>query len=132
VKTVVRTLTNLKLNSGRRTNQANGVERVRVIEWLRTLAGLAQSEDDQRADDFLLLRAGMGRPFVVAPGVPTERVAALREAFAAALHDPELIEESKKLRLNISHVPPDILQGLVEKAYGADAQTLERVRKAMR
>jgi hypothetical protein len=29
-------------------------------------------------------------------------------------------------------VPPDILQGLVDKAYGADADTLERVRKAMR
>jgi aspartate/methionine/tyrosine aminotransferase len=54
------------------------------------------------------------------------------EGFAAALRDPELIEESKKLRLNISYVPPDILQGLVDKAYGADADTLERVRKAMR
>ena len=97
-----------------------------------TLAGLAQSDAEQRAVDFFLLRAGMGRPFVVAPGVPAERLSALREAFAAALRDPELIEESKKLRLNIAYVPPDILQGLVEKAYGADAQTLERVRKAMR
>ena len=97
-----------------------------------TLDGLAQSDAEQRAVDFFLLRAGMGRPFVVAPGVPAERLSALREAFAAALRDPELIEESKKLRLNIAYVPPDILQGLVEKAYGADAQTLERVRKAMR
>jgi len=97
-----------------------------------TLAGLAQSEAEQRAVDFFLLRAGMGRPFVVAPGVPQERLKALREAFAAALRDPELIEESKKLRLNIAYVPPDALQTLVDKAYGADAETLERVRKAMR
>lgn len=97
-----------------------------------TLAGLAQSEAEQRAVDFFLLRAGMGRPFVVAPGVPAERLAALREGFAAALRDPELIDESKKLRLNISYVPPDILGSLVDKAYGADAETLERVRKAMR
>jgi tripartite-type tricarboxylate transporter receptor subunit TctC len=97
-----------------------------------TLAGLAQSEAEQRAVDFFLLRAGMGRPFVVAPGVPPERLSALRDAFAAALRDPDLIEESKKLRLNISYVPPDALQTLVEKAYGADAQTLERVRQALR
>jgi len=97
-----------------------------------TLAGLAQSEAEQRAVDFFLLRAGMGRPFVVAPGVPPERLTALREAFAAALRDPELIEESKKLRLNIAYVPPDALQTLVDRAYGADAETLERVRKAMR
>jgi len=97
-----------------------------------TLAGLAQSEAEQRAVDFFLLRAGMGRPFVVAPGVPPERLNALRDAFAAALRDPDLIEESKKLRLNISYVPPDALQTLVEKAYGADAQTLERVRQTLR
>jgi tripartite-type tricarboxylate transporter receptor subunit TctC len=97
-----------------------------------TLAGLAQSEAEQRAVDFFLLRAGMGRPFVVAPGVPPERLNALRDAFAAALRDPDLIEESKKLRLNISYVPPDALQTLLEKAYGADAQTLERVRQALR
>ena len=97
-----------------------------------TLAGLAQSEAEQRAVDFFLLRAGMGRPFVVAPGVPPERLTALRDAFAAALRDPELVEESKKLRLNISYVPPDALHTLVDKAYGADAETLERVRKAMR
>jgi tripartite-type tricarboxylate transporter receptor subunit TctC len=97
-----------------------------------TLAGLAQSEAEQRAVDFFLLRAGMGRPFVVAPGVPPERLNALRDAFAAALRDPDLIEESKKLRLNISYVPPDALQTLVEKAYGVDAQTLERVRQTLR
>jgi len=97
-----------------------------------TLAGLAQSEAEQRAVDFFLLRAGMGRPFVVAPGVPPERLSALRDAFAAALRDPDLIEESKKLRLNISYVPPDALQTLVGKAYDADAQTLERVRQALR
>ena len=97
-----------------------------------TLSGLAQSEAEQRAVDFFLLRAGMGRPFVVGPGVPPERLSALREAFAAALRDPELIEESKKLRLNIAYVPPGTLQSLVDKAYAADAETLERVRKAMR
>ena len=97
-----------------------------------TLAGLAQSQAEPRAVDFFLLRAGMGRPFVMAPGVPPERLSALREAFAAALRDPDLIEESKKLRLNISYVPPDTLQTLVDKAYGADAQTIERVQKAMR
>ena len=97
-----------------------------------TLAGLAQSDAEQRAVDFFLLRAGMGRPFVVAPGVPPERLSALREAFAAALRDPELIEESKKLRLNIAYVPPNTLQSLVDKAYGADAETIERVRNAMR
>ena len=97
-----------------------------------TLAGLARSEAEQRAVDFFLLRAGMGRPFVVAPGVPADRLAALREAFAAALRDPDLIEDTKKQRLNIAYVPPESLSALVDKGYEADKDTLERVNKAMR
>ena len=96
------------------------------------LIDLAKNEEDRAVLMLLSASVTIGRPLYVAPGVPAERLSALREAFAAALRDPELIEESKKLRLNIAYVPPDILQGLVDKAYGADAQTLERVRKAMR
>ena len=97
-----------------------------------TLAGLAKSDDEQRAIEFFLLRAGMGRPFVAAPTVPPERLTALREAFAAALRDPELIEEAKKGGLNISYVSPGTLAAIVASGYKADKATIARVRDAMR
>ena len=48
----------------------------------------------------------IGRAFAVAPGTPADRVAMLREAFAKAIKDPELIAEAKKAKINmhlISH-----------------------------
>ncbi|MCY4486958.1 MAG: tripartite tricarboxylate transporter substrate-binding protein [Deltaproteobacteria bacterium] len=40
-----------------------------------------------------------GRPFAVAPGVPADRVKILRDAYAAALNDPDLAAEAKKGRM---------------------------------
>ena len=37
----------------------------------------------------------MGRPFVLPPGVPADRVKVLRDAFDAAVKDPELLEDAK-------------------------------------
>src|SRR5262249_21390126 len=50
-------------------------------------------------EDRLLLQAAfaplaLGRPFLAPPGLPVERVAALRDAFAAAVADPEFVAEA--------------------------------------
>jgi tripartite-type tricarboxylate transporter receptor subunit TctC len=43
-----------------------------------------------------------GRPFLLPPGVPADRVAAMRKAFLDTLKDPELVAEAQKGRLEIS------------------------------
>ena len=40
----------------------------------------------------------LGRPFTVAPGVPAERVEALRAAFLAMLKDPEFLKDADALQ----------------------------------
>ena len=57
-----------------------------------------------REDDKLLLEASfaplaLGRPLVMPPGVPPERLAAIRQALAATFADPEFLAESKRLVL---------------------------------
>ncbi len=44
----------------------------------------------------------IGRAFAVAPGTPADRVALLREAFAKAIKDPELIAEAKKAKIDVN------------------------------
>jgi hypothetical protein len=41
------------------------------------------------------------RPHVLPPGVPPERIAALRRAFMAALTDKDLLAEAAKMRLDV-------------------------------
>jgi tripartite-type tricarboxylate transporter receptor subunit TctC len=52
------------------------------------------------ADKVLLTAAqaplGFGRPYAAPPGVPAERVALLRAAFAATFKDPEFQADCKK------------------------------------
>ena len=53
------------------------------------------------ADDKLLLTAasapfGFGRPYAAPPGVPPDRIATLRAAFAATFQDPQFLADCKK------------------------------------
>ena len=57
----------------------------------------------------------IGRAFAVAPGTPADRVAMLREAFAKAIKDPELIAEAKKAKINMHLISHD----QVEKDFNA-------------
>ena len=55
----------------------------------------------RNADDKLVMEAAfaplaLGRPFLLPPGVPAERVAALRAAFAATMADPDFWPRAKR------------------------------------
>lgn len=44
----------------------------------------------------------IGRAFAVHPNTPKDRIAILRDAFAKAIKDPELIAEAKRARIDVS------------------------------
>ena len=49
----------------------------------------------------------IGRAFAVHPDTPKDRLAMLREAFAKAVKDPELIAEAKKAKIDFSYIAPE-------------------------
>jgi tripartite-type tricarboxylate transporter receptor subunit TctC len=49
----------------------------------------------------------IGRAFAVHPSTPPDRVAQLRDAFAKAIKDPELIAEAKKAKIDVSFIAPE-------------------------
>lgn len=57
------------------------------------------------------------RPFSVPPGTPKERLATLRQAFAATLRDPEFLADAKKTRLDIEPVSGEEIEGFVKQIY---------------
>src|SRR5262245_8795516 len=61
----------------------------------------ARSKEDRQAMELVLSQGLFGRPFALPPGVPQDRVDALRKAFVAALADPALIADAKKTNLDI-------------------------------
>lgn len=59
----------------------------------------------------------IGQAFYVAPEVPKDRVAALREGFKKMLADPAFIAETQKIQLYVNPRGPDEIAPVVEKVY---------------
>jgi tripartite-type tricarboxylate transporter receptor subunit TctC len=56
-------------------------------------------------------------PFVAPPGLPAERVGALRRAFDETLQDKDYLAEAEKLNLEITPVSGERIQSLIEDVY---------------
>ena len=57
----------------------------------------------------------MGRPYAVAPGVPEDRVKALRAAFVAMSKDPAFIADAKKQRRDVELVTGEEIQKIISE-----------------
>ena len=87
------------------------------------------SEVSRRVAQVILAGNEYGRPMVTSPGVPADRVAILREAYAKSLKDPALNEEAKKSKLEIEPATGEELQALTERVMNQPAAVIERVKK---
>jgi tripartite-type tricarboxylate transporter receptor subunit TctC len=68
--------------------------------------------------ELILIRQEMGRPLVAPPGVPAERVAALRAAFSATMKDPDFLAEAQRFQMEIDPLTGEQIAALLAKAYG--------------
>jgi tripartite-type tricarboxylate transporter receptor subunit TctC len=77
------------------------------------------AKTEQQAQIFKLVfaRQPMGRPFLSPPGIPADRVAALRKAFMETLQDREFLAEAEKMKLEINPVSGDEVQRIVQDVY---------------
>ena len=68
--------------------------------------------------------------FFTTPGVPADRVTALRRAFDETMKDPELLAEAEKIKVGISPLPGEELQKLVADVSNLSPALLDKVRAA--
>jgi tripartite-type tricarboxylate transporter receptor subunit TctC len=91
----------------------------------------AKTPEQREVLDLVYSQTAFGRPYVVAPGVPQERVDALRKAFMAAITDPELVAEARRIKLDIVATPGDELQVMIGKLYSTPPEVVEKARQAL-
>jgi tripartite-type tricarboxylate transporter receptor subunit TctC len=70
-----------------------------------------------------------GRPMLTPPGVPTERVRILREAWNRTVKDPELLAEAKKRRWPVAPVAGEELDSLAKDVTAQPPEVIQRLRK---
>ena len=92
------------------------------------LSDLAAAPGDRAVLDLVSTTAVVGRAWVAPPKVPSDRVAALRQAFAKALRDPALAAEAKRRNLDLNPVAWQAQQDAVKKILAADQRVVDRLR----
>jgi tripartite-type tricarboxylate transporter receptor subunit TctC len=91
----------------------------------------AKTEDDRKVMNMFYSQLMFGRPFILPPGVPTDRVAALRKAFIDTFRDREIIAEAARMQLDIDALSGEEVQAEVAKAYSTPRAIVERTRQAL-
>ena len=93
----------------------------------------ARTDEQRRIMELVYAQPTFGRPYVVAPEVPADRVAALRAAFASVMADADLLAEAKRMNLDV--VDPMAgadLQALVTRLLATPEDIVEKTKAAIR
>jgi tripartite-type tricarboxylate transporter receptor subunit TctC len=91
----------------------------------------AKTEEDRQVMEMMYSRNLFGRPYVLPPGVPPDRVATLRKAFMEAMQDKVLAAEAEKAGFDLGPMSGDDLQTLVAKLYALPPQVIERAKQSL-
>jgi tripartite-type tricarboxylate transporter receptor subunit TctC len=73
----------------------------------------------------------MDRPILAPPGVPADRVAALRTAFHAAMNDPAFIAQAEKENLEIREVSGADVAQILNEAFALPPDVPQAAATAM-
>jgi tripartite-type tricarboxylate transporter receptor subunit TctC len=93
-----------------------------------TMQDLAKNEDDKALLTFLSADIPISRAYVTTPGVPAERVNALRRAFDATMKDPQFLAEAEKLGMDMSPSTGEEAQTYSDLIANAPANVLARAK----
>jgi tripartite-type tricarboxylate transporter receptor subunit TctC len=91
----------------------------------------ARTPQDREVIELAYAQQAFGRPYILPPGTPPERVAALRKAFLAATRDEELLSEAKKMRVEVRPLGGEDMEKLVNHIYSTPRAVVERTRQAL-
>jgi tripartite-type tricarboxylate transporter receptor subunit TctC len=90
----------------------------------------AKTDEQRQVLDLIYSQERFGRPYIMAPEAPADRVEAVRKAFMATFRDPAFLAEAAKMKLDVSPSSGEEVQALVKKVYATPQDIVEKARKA--
>jgi hypothetical protein len=91
----------------------------------------AKTEEQRAILELFFSQTIFGRPYIVAPEAPAERILALRKAFADTFKDPEFVGEATKMQLDIDMVSGEEIQDLVTRIYRSPPDLIAKTKQAL-
>jgi tripartite-type tricarboxylate transporter receptor subunit TctC len=91
----------------------------------------AKTDEDRAILQFHFGQLLLGRPLAGPPGIPADRLAALRTALFATMKDPQFLAEAGKAGLDIDPVTPEDVMALLKQFSAFSPAILEKAKDAM-
>src|SRR5262249_55782561 len=92
---------------------------------------LARTPQDRQVLEVLCAPSATGYPSFMGPGVPKERVGALRAPYGKALNDPEFVELVQRSGLDVDPIGAEELTEIVRGIYALPQAAVERARELL-
>jgi tripartite-type tricarboxylate transporter receptor subunit TctC len=90
----------------------------------------AKTKEDLQVLKLIYARQLWGRPYMVGPGVPKARVAALQKAFEKTMKDAKFLKDSKRQKLELAWVDGQTVQKAIEELYAFPKEVVAAAAKA--
>jgi tripartite-type tricarboxylate transporter receptor subunit TctC len=113
----------------------SGTKRYAKLPDVPTLYELMESyktpDGTKRVAKVLLASGDLGRPFFAPPGLPTERLKILRDAFTKTMKDESLLAEAKKKKWDLDPMSGEELETLANEIMLQPPEVIEKVKKLL-
>jgi tripartite-type tricarboxylate transporter receptor subunit TctC len=93
---------------------------------------VAKNEQDKQALTLIFAPLAFARPYVLPPDVPKDRVAAIRDAFARATANPNLLRELAARQLDVSLLRGEAMHKQLVDMYNTPKDIIARAAAALK
>jgi len=105
-----------------------GARKEPALPHVPLLYELAMTDEGRQIFSIVSLPSAVGYAHWVAPEVPSERVALLRQAYDATMRDPEFIAEAEQRKLLLRPQAPEAIAKLIAQAVTIPKPVLDRTK----
>jgi tripartite-type tricarboxylate transporter receptor subunit TctC len=95
-----------------------------------SLAEIGNAPEDKQVLGLYASGSAVGRSLLAPPGIPADRTKALRDAFEAMVKDPELVDEVRRLNLELDPLPGERVAALIARTLNLPVAVRECAKRA--
>jgi tripartite-type tricarboxylate transporter receptor subunit TctC len=110
----------------------SALKRFPKIPQVPTMLELATSDEGRKVMGVLAGTAEIGRSVLTTPGVPPERLAALRSAFAAMVKDPDFLAAVEKRKILLDPASGEQLDAITRDTMKLQGDVVEALRRLLK
>jgi tripartite-type tricarboxylate transporter receptor subunit TctC len=107
------------------------LQREPALGDLPSALDFVKTEADRKVMELYLTQKTVARPLIAPPGIPSDRLAALRASFIALTHDRDFLADAETAKLEVAPVPGETVDKVIALIAGASPETAERLGKAI-